>query len=222
MNQDQIFSLVRTVLKVLGTFLATHGAVKAAGIVNSEDVIGFILAGVGVLWSHVKHAGDPPAPNKLASIALVASLSLGAVGLTGCGKATLEAGGAYAPATFIVTTNAAGVPVSVAEPTQAPDMAFYTVDSSFQTALAVVDGAFKFERDNRAALWKLSPSIKHTMDSIRPTAWKVVIVYTKARAAYIANPIPANLSTMQTALSQIIALSSAAQAGIASGLAVTK
>jgi hypothetical protein len=40
MNQDQLTSLVRTALKVIGTALITHGATTAANVLNGEDVRG--------------------------------------------------------------------------------------------------------------------------------------------------------------------------------------
>jgi hypothetical protein len=66
MNQDQIQSLVRSVLKVVGAILVTHGASKAAAIVNTEDVAGIIVAPVGFYMSHKQHA-DPATPALLTS-----------------------------------------------------------------------------------------------------------------------------------------------------------
>lgn len=132
-----------------------------------------------------------------------------AVGLIGCGgcKASLESGGAYAPA----TTNAAGV----VTPTQAPDLAFYNVDAAYALSYSTVDAAFTFEKNNRAMLWKISPQIKHALDSIRPQAAQANISYLRARASYLANPIPAGLTQLQTLLAQISNLATAAQAATA-------
>lgn len=58
MNEDQINSLVRTVLKIAGTALAAHGLSASASLVNSEDVFGAIVLLVGLLQSHQTHA-DP-------------------------------------------------------------------------------------------------------------------------------------------------------------------
>lgn len=127
---------------------------------------------------------------------------VGALAVTGC-KATLEPGGAYAPA----VTNSNGVVTA----TQAPDMAFYQVDAAFRVAYSTVDAVFKFEEDNRLALFKLSPDIKHTLDSIRPGAVKARDDYITARAAYMANPVPAGLSNLQTILLRMQQLTSAAQ-----------
>lgn len=56
MNSSQFLSILRTALKVLGSALATHGAQKAAALINSEDVIGLVLLIGGVWWSHCNHA----------------------------------------------------------------------------------------------------------------------------------------------------------------------
>ena len=113
--------------------------------------------------------------------------------LAGC-QSTLAPGGAYAPVTI---TN------GVTNQTVLPDMAFYTTDAAFWLAAATLDTAFTFERDNRAALWQLSPKIKQTLDSIRPDAWAAVKTYKTARDAYRKNPTPTGLSLLNTILSKI-------------------
>lgn len=91
MNQDQFLSGVRTVLKLLGAALATHGATKAAGIVNGEDVTGLVLVVAGAVWSWYFHKDDTttPAPtsptgikNSLFVVFMVAALTLPC--LVGC------------------------------------------------------------------------------------------------------------------------------------------
>lgn len=114
----------------------------------------------------------------------------------------LELGGAYRPA----TTNAAGIVVDAST----PDYAFFSVDLAFSTAYSAVDAVFKFERDNRVALWKVSPNIKHTLDNLRPKVWDVVRRYARARKAYLSNPLPAGLTTLQTVLGEIQKLAGAA------------
>lgn len=113
----------------------------------------------------------------------------------GC-KSTLEPGGAYAPIG------------------QAPDKAFYGVDATFDLAEGIVDGALKFERDNRLLLWRLSPDIKHSLDKLRPEFVNIVKQWGTARKAYMANPTPAGLSTLQTILGQMQQVSQAIQAVI--------
>ncbi len=107
----------------------------------------------------------------------------------------LELGGAYSPS----QTNSLGVVTAVS----APDMALYTADSTFALAYATADGAFTFERNNRAFLWKVSPNIKHNLDKIRPQAVDIKNRYLAARKIYIANPIPANLSTLNLILAEL-------------------
>jgi hypothetical protein len=63
MNQDQFFSLVRSLLKVIGAALAAHGLAQTAGIVNSEDFIGLVLVVAGFAWSHLTHATTDAPPN---------------------------------------------------------------------------------------------------------------------------------------------------------------
>ena len=136
-------------------------------------------------------------PSALLAIAIWVSLLVPA-----CSTTKLEPGGAYAPA----GTNGVAV--------VAPDYAFFIADSSFDLAYSALDAAFTFERDNRALLWNVSHKIKHTLDQLRPQALTVRNQYIAARVAYIANPTPAGLSTLQTALAKIKQLSAAAQAAL--------
>jgi len=88
MNQDQFLSAVRTVLKIAGSALATHGATKAASIVNSEDVIGLVLLIAAAAWSHFAHKSDPPTAPPMPSVGTTGSvlgvLLLLAVWSSGC------------------------------------------------------------------------------------------------------------------------------------------
>jgi hypothetical protein len=59
MNQDQINSLIRSLLKIAGTALAAHGLSTAASIVNSQDFVGAVLVGVGLIWSHFDNSNTP-------------------------------------------------------------------------------------------------------------------------------------------------------------------
>lgn len=134
------------------------------------------------------------------------SLGLAALIFVPACSTPLETGGAYAPA----TTNAAGEVTALA----APDKTFYAIEASFALAYDACQTVFKFERDNRLVLWQISPEIKHTLDRIRPQALDAVRRYGLARTAYKANPIPANLSGLQTVLAQLQALSAAAAAAL--------
>jgi len=131
--------------------------------------------------------------------------------LQACKGPTLAPGGAYAPATITTSTNAAGVVTTNTVATAAPDPAFEAVDQTFDTTYSMLDDVLVYERANRKALEAISPSIKHSLDAIRPGAWLAVQAYTSARRTYIANPTPAGLTTLQTILSQVQALAAAAQ-----------
>ena len=67
MNQDQIDSIVRSGLKMVGGVLLTHGYMNAAAekvfTSNStvEAVAGLILAGLGIYASHKSNASTTPA-----------------------------------------------------------------------------------------------------------------------------------------------------------------
>lgn len=213
MNSDQIMSIVRSLLKLVGGMLIAHGASKAASWINTEDAVGLVMTIIGFVTSHVTHKDDSQPTGTSVPLSLIAFLLL-PVFLIGCAGANskLEVGGAYAPATFQVATNSSGGISTNVVQTLVPDLAFYAADATFDLAYSTIDGAFKFERDNRSMLWSISPNIKHTLDGIRPTAWKVVQRYTAARAAYMANPTPVGLSLLQDAATKIQALAAAAQA----------
>lgn len=49
---DQIASILRTVLKVVGAGLVTKGYIDAAGL---EGAVGAVITLVGVIWSAVEH-----------------------------------------------------------------------------------------------------------------------------------------------------------------------
>jgi hypothetical protein len=134
---------------------------------------------------------------------MLALALLASAPLSGC-KSTLEPGGAYAP----TTTDAQGVVTA----SQAPDKAFYIVDSTFALAYDTIQSVFKYERDNRVALFQISPDIKHSLDSIRPAVTDGVRKYTEARAVYKANPTPAGLDALHAALAKIQQLTTTATA----------
>ena len=52
MSKEQILSVVRTILKGVGTVLVTRGYTNDAGL---ELLVGGLVAGVGVVWSVVAH-----------------------------------------------------------------------------------------------------------------------------------------------------------------------
>ncbi|HVX56976.1 MAG TPA: hypothetical protein VHA37_04540 [Candidatus Saccharimonadales bacterium] len=202
-----------------GVWLLNHGYATQSG---AALVSGGILTAGMFVWSlfHKKgvnelkanqvptggNAAGQSTPGGLGPIIsmlfLMGVLSL--VLFTGCGHATLEAGGAYAPA----DTN--GVATGEA------DYDLFVVDSAFSLAHDAAAATFNFERNNRAMLWKISPSIKHSLDQARASAKTVDLQYAVARSAYLANPIPANLGTLQQLLAKAQQLTTTAQAVIAS------
>lgn len=134
-----------------------------------------------------------------------AGLVLAVVLVMGC-RAHLEPGGAYAP----VVTNLDGT----ITPSARANIEFFAVEASFKLAYVTADTAFEFERDNRLFLWRISPEIKHGLDGLRPQAVEVKRRYALARQAYEANPVPANLTVMQTILEEAKALAAAAAAAL--------
>ena len=108
MNQEQINSLVRTVLKIAGTALAAHGMTTSANLVNSEDVFGAAVLLVGLWQSHQTHA-DPlikaitnfaagPAPISGAPVSTPGSIPAAATHAPGS-----EPGAPVAPPATLVT-----------------------------------------------------------------------------------------------------------------------
>lgn len=118
--------------------------------------------------------------------------------LLGC-KGTLAPGGAYNTG----STNAVTIKV---------DYAFFVTDSAYNLAYSAIDAAFKFERDNRALLWGRTKQIKRELDRIRPQAVAANGKYLEARAVYLANPTPANLTILQALLAEIQRLTTTATA----------
>jgi len=179
-------------------------------------LIGFLIGAVAVGIKQVfkqtiirDNEPEPAKPGKIPSVLfclpLIGALLFGA----GC-QSTLEQGGAYAP--VALTTNAEGQVSTLA--VIAPDKAFYAVEGTFLTTYAMLDAVFKFEKDNRTMLWAISRDIKHTLDKLRTEADAVVLQYGKARAAYLANPTPAGLTAMNTAIAKTKQLAAAASAAI--------
>jgi hypothetical protein len=137
--------------------------------------------------------------------------AIAAIALAVCGcKTKLEPGGAYAPGVSQIVTNVDGTVSTNFTATAAPDIAFYYADAAYNTAYAMADGVFKWEMQNEKALWKLNPKIKHTLDDLRPKVWAIHVQWAKARQAYLANPIPANLNIYQRIVAQIQSLAAAA------------
>lgn len=89
MNQDQLNSAIRTILKIVGSALATHGLANAASLFNTEDFIGLVLLIAGIIWSHYHHGTDDPQPpqskTSVYTWLLIGALALGFTPvITGC------------------------------------------------------------------------------------------------------------------------------------------
>jgi hypothetical protein len=218
-NSDQVTSLIRKLLLLLSVYLTEHGNASTGTLLNGWSAAAALPFIISFIWSHYIHSDDPadlpevPPANKLpiALLLIGVTASMFMVGCAGS-NARLEAGGAYAPAVITSTTNVDGTVTTSTAFSQEPDFGYFAVESSFDEAESIIQAAFKFERDNRSMLWKISPEIKHSLDKIRPTAWEVVKGYIDARDAYIKNPTPTGLTAMQAALSKIQALAHAATA----------
>ncbi len=91
------------------------------------------------------------------------------------------------------------------------DLNLALADASYKFAYETTIAVFQFELENRAELWKVSPSIKHGLDKLRPEVVKVDKRWAIARRAYKANPTPQGLSNLQTILAEIQRLLPAVQ-----------
>lgn len=129
------------------------------------------------------------------SAAILLSLNVG------CKTPTLEPGGVYTQ----VDTNGTVV---------YSDLGLALIDASWKLSYETVISVMNFERENRAILWEISPSIKQSLDSIRPMVVDIRFRWYSARKIYEANPTPAGLTTMQAILSEIERLIPVVQAQI--------
>jgi len=119
----------------------------------------------------------------LQAAVLLCFLLIGAVGCALFSVKKFEPGGAY-----VSTDTSAAMPE------------LYAMDSGFDLTYEAVDLVFKYEKDNRMALWAVSPRIKHEVDKLRVQASQVWLDYAVARQAYLSTPIPANLSALKVAV----------------------
>lgn len=122
--------------------------------------------------------------------AILSVIALCAVLACGCKTATLEPGGPYAPTNSVgqVLYNDAGLALA---------------DASYKMAYDTMFAVFKLERDNRQAIWDISPTVKRALDGIRPQVVEIDRRWAAARKLYKAAPTPAGLSTLQTILAEI-------------------
>lgn len=120
--------------------------------------------------------------NKVPLIFLVGTLFLFAA----CQAPKLETGGGYHPT----------------EATQ-PETVLYVTDAAYKFAYTTVQGALKFERDNRKEIAAVAPQIKPALDKLRPVVADIDLRWARAREAYQAHPTPAGLSAYQKTVAEI-------------------
>jgi len=97
-NSDQMSSLVRSLFKIFGAALAVHGYATAAGLFNSETIIGAVAVILATVFSHLIHGSDPAGwndtPNKPPGALCLLILILALGGMT----ATAQTNAPTAPA----------------------------------------------------------------------------------------------------------------------------
>lgn len=231
MNKAQAKSLAKQLLNTAAGFVAEHGWKTAGTVLNSETAIGIGALVIIWIYSHFfqhtdeQEATPTPLPDSKGGGVLPPAVGLFLVGIglagllqLGCAgqNKRLELGGAYNPATTVMTTNADSTVSTNLVAVGQPDFKLYAADASFDFAYSTLEAAFKIERDNREFLWKLSPEIKHSLDAIRPKASKAVAAYAAARIKYMALPIDENATGLDAALADIQAVSDSATAAISS------
>jgi hypothetical protein len=143
MNSDQLNSLIRTALKVIGGILLSHDLTNAAGVVNSPDFIGGVFLIVGVLWSHFSHATPPTSSSGPSNpgAPLMVLLHGGALFFSGCSTTPQQA--AYQGAgTTVVSVDTAmklwGAYVASNHPGTNTEAAVKSAYEKYQASMAVV------------------------------------------------------------------------------------
>lgn len=147
MNTDQIASIVRTGLKIVGAFLMAHGYAKAGDManqtLNSPEVIGFIVTGLGLLWSHFTHASLPGATGGASktggAAVLFIFLSAASLSLTAC-NTTPQQSTYRAVGTTVVSVDTAmklwGDYVAVNHPSTAVEQQVKAAYTKYQRSMA--------------------------------------------------------------------------------------
>lgn len=107
-----------------------------------------------------------------------------------CKTPKLESGGPYSP------TNSTGQVIY-------NDIGLALADASYKFAYETTLDVMRFERNNRAAIWAISPDVKRKLDLIRPQVAEIDRRWAAARRDYRLNPTPAGLSVIQTVLAEM-------------------
>ena len=137
--------------------------------------------------------------------AVLATVAIGLL-MTGCLADRLEPGGAYCPA----HTNELGALVIDGE----PDYTLAAADAVFESSYKMVVKLCGIERENRRALWTISPQIKRAMDQVRTETLEVRLKWATARQAYLASPTPSSKDALNRVLEELQRLVNAANAAL--------
>lgn len=151
MNDNQLGSLVRSALKILGAILMAHGATKYAAIINAEDTIGLIVTAVGLLASHNWHrtsSGGASDNSKTGGGAnLLLALCAASLFFTGCAGVTAQQAAYRGAATTAVSVDTAmkawGVYVATYHPGPAVESQVKAAYEKYQAAMVIVCDAGK-------------------------------------------------------------------------------
>jgi len=100
----------------------------------------------------------------------------------------LEPGGAYAPVISGVTNY---------------DALLFLADSTYDLSYNTVLTVCAIEKKNRAVLRQQFPTLKGELDHIRDQVWEIDGRWALARRAYLANPVPENLDTLNRIVSEL-------------------
>lgn len=98
MNQSQLNSLLRDVLKLLGSFLVLKGYSAAGTFLGGEQAVGLALSLAGFVWSWLHHGGDdstPPSKPPTGLTALLLIFAASGLLLMSPGCASTPAGKVY-------------------------------------------------------------------------------------------------------------------------------
>jgi len=204
-NQDQVASIVRSLLKTVGGALVAHGATKVGAFFNAEDSFGLVMTVIGFVLSHFTHKDSPPAPvvppqtgagagpqggfvlaRELAIIAsLCSSIFLAMWLLSGCvSTASQDPAGVYQGDAFLASS-----------------------DQALVNARSNLDNFVMFEWQNRAQL-RTAHLERFTVaaDAVRTNAPTWFAVAQLARSAYVSAKELAATNQTRLAASNTLAL----------------
>ena len=129
MNKDQTTALVHSLVKIVGSALATHGFTKAAGTLNSEDVIGAIVMVIGVILAHTATGAksSPPAPPTAGTGTTTIVGLLALIMFTGCSSTVYKG----AQNQTLITERFFGIKVTATSGSGTPEVCLGAGSSTF-------------------------------------------------------------------------------------------